>query len=84
MRKNFPKTNSLSKIFDKNTVKISYSCTITNVKSIIAGHNKQILHPKHPQYGCSCRDKNNCRLDDKCLTSQIVYQSNVTNDSDDT
>ena len=83
MRKNFPKTNSLSKIFDKNTAKISYSCT-RNVKSIITGHNKQIVHPKHSQYGCNCRDKNNCHLDDKCLTSQIVYQSDVTNDTDDT
>ena len=83
LRKNFPKTNSLSKIFNKNTVKISYSCT-RNVKSIISGHNKQILHPKPPQYGCNCRDKNNCPLDNKCLTPQIVYQADVTNDTDDT
>ena len=83
MRKNFPKTNSLSKIFNKNTVKISYSCT-RNVKSIISGHNKQILHPKHQQYGCNCRDKNNGPLDNKCLTLQIVYQDDVTNDTDDT
>ena len=83
MRKNFPKTNPLSKIFNKDTVKISYSCT-RNVKSIIWGHNKQILHPKLQQYGCHCRDKNNWTLDNKCLTLQIVYQADVTNDTDDT
>ena len=72
LRKNFSKTNPLSKIFNKNTVKISYSCT-RNVKSIISGHNKQILHPKPQQYGRNCREKNNCPLDNKCLTPKIVY-----------
>ena len=38
LRKNFPKTNSLPKTFNKNRVKISYSCP-RNVKSIISGHN---------------------------------------------
>ena len=83
MRKNFPKNNPLSKIFNKNTVKISYSCT-RNIKSIILGHNKQILHPKPQQYGGNCRDKNNCPLDNKCLKPQIVYQADITNDIDDT
>ena len=59
--KNFPKTNSLSKIFNRNTVKISYSCT-RNMKSIISGHNKQMLHPKPKTNGCNCRDKNTCPL----------------------
>ena len=73
----------LSTIFNKNTVKISYSCT-RNVKFIISSHSKQILHPKPQQYGCNCRDKNNCPLDNKCLTLQIVYQADVTNDTGDT
>ena len=35
LRNNFPKTNSLSKMFNKNTVKISYSCTrnVHNIRS---------------------------------------------------
>ena len=44
LKKRFPKSNQLSKIFDKNTIKISYSCT-NNMKSIISAHNKQILKP---------------------------------------
>ena len=83
MRKNFPKTNTLSKIFNKITEKFSNSCT-KNVKSIISGYNKQKLHPKPQQYGCNCRDKNNCLLDNKYLTPQIIYQADVTNDTDDT
>ena len=83
LRKNFPKTNTLSKIFNKITEKFSNSCT-KNVKSIISGYNKQKLHPKPQQYGCNCRDKNNCLLDNKYLTPQIIYQADVTNDTDDT
>ena len=83
MRKNFPKTNTLSKIFNKITKKVSNSCT-KNLKSIISGYNKQKLHPKPQQYGCNCRDKSNCLLDNKCLMPQIIYQADVTNDTDDT
>ena len=74
LKKNFPKSNSFSKIFNKNTIKISYSCT-RNMKSIISSHNKQILTPKNKQVGCNCRIKNSCPLDNKCLTSQLIYQA---------
>ena len=62
LRKNFPKTNPLSKVFNKNTVKISYSCT-RNMKSILSSHNKKVLYPKQQQKGCNCRYKNSCPLD---------------------
>ena len=42
LKKYFPKSNPLSKIFDKNTIKISYCCT-RNMKSIMSSHIKQIL-----------------------------------------
>ena len=83
MRKNFPKTNPLSKIFNKNTVKISCSCT-RNVKSIISGHKKQILNLNPREYVCNCVDENNYPLDNRYLTPQIVYQADATNDADDT
>ena len=83
LSKNCRKTNPLSKIFNKNTVEIKYSCT-RNVKPRISGHNKKIMYRKPQQYGCSCSDKNNCPLDNKCSTQQIVYQADVTNDTDDT
>ena len=83
MRKNFAKTNPPTKIFNKSTVKISCTCT-RNVKSIMSGHNKQILRPKPQQYGWNFRDKNSYPLDNKCLKPQIVYQADVTNGTDDT
>ena len=39
----FPKGHVLHKIFNRNTVKISYSC-MTNLKQNIDGHNKSTLH----------------------------------------
>ena len=42
VEKHFPKTNPLNKIFNRNTMKISYSCT-RNVKAIIQGHNRKLL-----------------------------------------
>ena len=53
------------------------------MKSIISSHNKQILTPKNKQVGCNCRIKNSCPLDNKCLTWQLVYQVDVTNNLDD-
>ena len=38
--KHFQKNNILSKIFNRNTLKISYSCT-NNLSKIIINHNKK-------------------------------------------
>ena len=40
--KHFPKDHKLRKIFNRNTIKISYSC-MNNTKQIIDNHNKHIL-----------------------------------------
>ena len=61
VRKHFPRNNSFHKIFNKNTIKISYSC-MRNISSIIASHNKSILCPKAKEYGCNCRNKESCPL----------------------
>ena len=53
------------------------------MKSIISSHSKQIPSPKNKQVGWNCRIKNSCPLDNKCLTWQLVYQVDVTNNLDD-
>ena len=42
--KHFPKNNKLHKIFNLNSVKVSYNCT-ENISQIINSHNKNILQP---------------------------------------
>ena len=44
IKKHFPPHHKFHKLFNKNTVKISYSCT-RNIKSIINSHNAKILFP---------------------------------------
>ena len=76
--KHFPPSHPMYTIFNKNKVKISYSC-FPNIGSI-SSHNKKILYSDNTKYGCNCNDKNKCPLDNKCLTPRIVYRADVTND----
>ena len=76
IKKHFPKGNSLSKTFNKNTVKVSYSRMgniSSNISSIISSHNKNILNPvSNTKYGCNCRSKESCPLQNKCLIPKIM------------
>ena len=53
-----------------------------NMDTIISSHNQQILNPTFNSYGCSCRDKDNCPLDGVCLTPNIIYRADVSNNKD--
>ena len=79
IKKHFPKGNSLNKIFNENTIKVSYSC-MGNISSIISSHNKNILNPiSNTVYGCNCRSQESCPLQNKFLTPKIVYRADVKN-----
>ena len=54
LKKHFPASHVLHKIFNKNTVKISYSC----MKTVISSHNKSILNPRISLLGCNLEQKN--------------------------
>lgn len=82
MDQHFPKSNPLHKIFNRNTLKLSYSC-MTNVKSIIANHNKAQISKSSKQsdevkIDCNCRNKDNCPLERNCNIRNIIYQAEVT------
>ena len=81
--RSFPTGHRLRKIFNRNTLKLSYSC-MPNVKQLIDGHNKSILknaetaQPRQDERKkCSCRKKEECPLDGECLVSEVVYQATV-------
>jgi hypothetical protein len=83
--KHFPKTHKLAKVFNRNNVKVSYSC-LPNIASSIQAHNKKILSDKQPVAAakCNCRNKDACPLGGKCLERSIVYCGNVvSSDQDD-
>ena len=79
--KHFPKGHKLSKIFNRNNVKVSYSC-MPNVASIISTHNKKVLNNNNNNNrvitpGCNCRNRNECPLRGNCLDKNVVYCGKV-------
>ena len=80
IKKSFPKDHPyLSKLFNKNNMRLSYSCT-QNMGSIISSHNRSILAKEDQDVedrSCNCRKSDPCPLDGKCLTKEIVYEATV-------
>ena len=77
-----PKSNKRHKIFNRNTLKVSYSCT-ENMSQIIKKHNKRITNTtdKSTNPACNCRIKTKCPLNRNCLQPSVIYQA--TNKSKD-
>ena len=75
----FPKSNPLHKIFNRNTLKLSYSC-MNNIKTIISNHNKAQINKSDPtnDRNCNCRNSRTCPMDGKCNDQNIIYQAEVT------
>ena len=75
----FPPENTLSKIFNRRTVKVSYSTT-PNMEQVIAGKNAKVLNDKIneiPSKKCSCTKGKECLLENRCLEKGIIYQATV-------
>ena len=74
----FPKFNKLHKIFNRNTVKVSYSCT-ENISSITSSHNKKLIKNNAPNTKpCNCRNKSACPLNGQCQSQDIIYKCTVS------
>ena len=58
----FPKYNKLHASFNRNTVKVNYSCT-QNISSMIKSHNKKVIDKDVKNLkSCNCRVKSECPL----------------------
>lgn len=77
--KHFPRHHKLYKIFNRNTLKLSYSCT-SNMENFVKQHNSHILKSESSTNSplCNCRNKESCPLNEHCLSSCIVYKAVVT------
>ena len=77
----FPAGHKLHKIFNRNTVKVSYSC-MNNVRSIITSHNTRIIRKNQTQAtsadNCNCRNKEACPLQNMCMNKDIVYKTTIS------
>ena len=52
-----------------------------NNSSIITSHNKSVLRSKAKEYGCNCRNKKSCPLQNQSLTPKVIYEATVVNNS---
>ena len=79
----FPKNHPLNNIFNRHTLKLSYSC-MPNMKAVISSHNKIMLAqnsataaPSQQPRTCNCRNKPQCPLKGSCMQENVVYQATV-------
>ena len=78
IQKHFPNNHKYHKIFNKNNVKISYSC-MANSKSIISMDNKEVIPEKKTQaVNCNCINKTDCPLSNQCQITKIIYKANIS------
>ena len=74
----FPRNYVNSSIFNRNKIKVGYSC-MQNIKFVINNHNIKVLNNTvENEESCNCRNKNICPLDGKCLTPNIIYEAQIT------
>ena len=82
LRKHFPSTHPMYIIFNKSKIKISYSY-FPKMWSITSLDNKHILNSNSTDYRCNWNKRDECHLENKCLTPRIVNKADVTNNKTD-
>ena len=83
----FPKGHPLNKIFNRTSVKMSFS-TVRNMKAILGAHNNRILdHKEKTQEPCNCQRSKVCPMDriaGGCQATNLVYQVDVMTENSPT
>ena len=79
IKNHFPKEHKFHKIFNRNTLKLSYSC-MPNIKTKIKAHNRVILQnsPSKNTKRCNCQQKENCPMNGDCLKESLVYYATIS------
>ena len=78
VKKHFPVSHNLCKIFKKKTIKISYS-RMKSINSGFSSHDKGILNPRTTSFGWNCWEKESCPQNGGWPTSRLVYRATATN-----
>ena len=69
--------SKLHAIFNRHTVKVSYSCT-QNMSSMIKSHNKKVINKDVKESkSCNCRIKSECPLNVQCHVTDIIYKCTI-------
>ena len=65
------------KFFNKNTINCNYSCC-KNIGSNIVSLSRIVTQPNSYNHGYKWMNKAACLFDNKCLTTNIVYEAVVS------
>ena len=70
VEKHFPRHHKCYKLFNRNNIKVSYSC-MPNIDNVIRKHNSKIMKNPAPSTSktCNCRRKADCPMDGNCLNA---------------
>ena len=78
--RSFPPSNTLSKLFTRQTVKIGYKC-MPNMAAAVSRHNAKVLSESTQTLqpsGCSCDGgAASCPIQGECEKTGVVYQASV-------
>jgi hypothetical protein len=75
--KHFPQGHRLHKLFNRNTVKLSYSC-LPNIGSVLKSTRQQASkEPSTQDKMCNCRNPTACPMDGQCLQSAMIYEATI-------
>ena len=78
--KHFKKNTLFGRLFNKNNLRVSYSCT-RNVQAIISASNRRVVNSgrqQQHQKRCNCRRGVVCPAGGNCLAEGIVYEAKVS------
>ena len=75
----FPVNHASRKLFNRNNLKVSYSC-MCNMKSIINTHNKNVLNAniQPNKRRCNCPRETTCLLKGDCLSENTLYAATIS------
>ena len=79
--KHFTENHKFRKLFNRNNLKVSYSC-MPNVKSFVNGHNKKILtqESRNDARKCNCPAGEICPMNGNCLSENTLYSGKISSD----
>ena len=80
--RHFKKNTLFGRLFNKNNLRVSYSCT-RNVQAIISASNRRVLNSgqqqeQQQQKRCNCRRGVVCPAGGNCLAEGVVYEAKVS------
>ena len=76
--KHFPRHHKYYKLFNRNNIKLSYSC-MPNMSNVIRKHISKIMKNPAPSTSktCNCRQKTDCPMDGNCFSECLIYKASV-------